>query len=186
MVVISVFLCVSQVAFSATKKELTNWTDGGSDYDNKYAYDTLWYDASASEYTVSTPEEMAAFAFASTTDSFEGKTVKLAADLDMSKYGWVSIGKAGFKGAFDGMGHTVTSMAYKDDTQAKAWGLFHTIDGGTVENVVVAGSTFTNEKKGTASGWKPECPAVGGIAAILKGRGYDIQLRIFGNGTSFI
>ena len=171
MVVISVFLCVSQVAFSATKKELTNWTDGGSDYDNKYAYDTSWYDASASEYTVSTPEEMAAFAFASTTDSFEGKTVKLAADLDMSKYGWVSIGKAGFKGTFDGMGHTVTSMAYKDDTQAKAWGLFHTIDGGTVENVVVAGSTFTNEKKGTASGWKPECPAVGGIAAILKGEG---------------
>lgn len=170
-VVITVFLCVSQVAFAGNKKELTNWTDGGSDYDNKYAYDTSWYDASASEYTISTPEEMAAFALASATNSFEGKTVKLAADLDMSKYGWVSIGKAGFKGTFNGMGHTITSMAYKDDTQAKAWGLFHTIDGGTVENVRVAGSTFTNEKKGTTTGWKPECPSVGGIAAILKGDG---------------
>lgn len=83
---------------------MTNWTDGGSVYDSKYAYDTSWYDSPHSEYTISTSEEMGAFAQASVTDSFEGKTVKLAADLDMSKYGWTSIGKAGFKGTFDGMG----------------------------------------------------------------------------------
>lgn len=170
-VVISVFLCISEVAFAGSKKELTNWTDGGSDYDNKYAYDTSWYDSSASEYTISTPEEMGAFAVASTTDSFEGKTVKLAADLDMSKYGWTSIGKAGFKGTFDGMGHTITSMTYKDEAQAKAWGLFHTIDGGTVENVLITSSTFANEKPAATGDTPTECSSVGGIAAILKGGG---------------
>lgn len=60
----------------------------------------------------------------------------------MSKYGWVSIGKAGFKGTFDGMGHTITGMTYKDADQAKAWGFFHTIDEGTVKNVIITGSTF--------------------------------------------
>lgn len=42
----------------------------------------------------------------------------------MSKYGWVSLGAAGFKGTFDGMGHTITAMSYKDESQAKAWGYF--------------------------------------------------------------
>lgn len=170
-VVMTVFLCISKVAFAGNSKELTNWTDGGSDYDNKYAYDTSWYDSSASEYTISTPEEMGAFAAASMTDSFEGKTVKLAADLDMSKYGWTSIGKAGFKGTFDGMGHTIKAMSYKDEAQAKAWGLFHTIDGGTVENVLVTSSTFANDKSSTDGKTPAECPSVGGIAAILKGNG---------------
>lgn len=163
-VVVSVFLCAFQSIY-AGNKDLTNWIDGGKDYGNKYAYDTGWYDATASEYTISTPAEMGAFAVASATDAFEGKTVKLAADLDMSKYGWVSLGAAGFKGTFDGMGHTITAMSYKDESQAKAWGLFHTIDGGTVKNIVITGSTFANEKSGTS------CPSVGGIASILKGSG---------------
>ena len=163
-VVVSVFLCAFQSIY-AGNKDLTNWIDGGKDYGNKYAYDTGWYDATASEYTISTPAEMGAFAVASATDAFEGKTVKLAADLDMSKYGWVSLGAAGFIGTFDGMGHTITAMSYKDESQAKAWGLFHTIDGGTVKNIVITGSTFANEKSGTS------CPSVGGIASILKGSG---------------
>ena len=163
-VIISVFLCAFQSIYANNpKKDLTNWTDGGSDYvDGKYAYDTSWYDASASEYTISTPEELAAFAAQSATETFADKTVKLTTDLDMSKYGWVSIGKAGFKGTFDGMGHTITGMTYKDADQAKAWGFFHTIDEGTVKNVIITGSTFANEKSGT------DCPSVGGIASILK------------------
>lgn len=78
-VIISVFLCAFQSIYANNpKKDLTNWTDGGSDYvDGKYAYDTSWYDASASEYTISTPEELAAFAAQSATETFADKTVKL-------------------------------------------------------------------------------------------------------------
>ena len=173
-VVMSVFLCAFQSIYANDPKDLTNWTDGGSNYNKTYAYDTEWYDETASEYTISTPAEMAAFAVASATNTFESKTVKLAADLNMEKYGWVSIGAKGFKGVFDGMGHTITSMSYRDKSSALAWGLFHTIDGGTVKNVVVAGSTFTNDN--TAG----KCPAVGGMAAILKGNGTIINCGFSG------
>lgn len=96
-VVMSVFLCAFQSIYANDPKDLTNWTDGGSNYNKTYAYDTEWYDETASEYTISTPAEMAAFAVASATNTFESKTVKLAADLNMEKYGWVSIGAKGFK-----------------------------------------------------------------------------------------
>lgn len=165
LVVMSVILCAFQSIYANDPKDLTNWTDGGKDYDNKYAYDANWFDSTASEYTISTPAEMAAFAKASVNNTFEGKIVRLAADLNMEKYGWVSIGEKGFKGTFDGMGHTITYMSYRDESSALAWGLFHTIDGGTVKNVIVAESTFTNDKTGAKS------PGVGGIAAILKGNG---------------
>ena len=165
--IISVLFCALQVAHAGTKKDLTNWTDGGSDYkDGAYAYDEKWYENTTSdEYTISTPEEMGAFAKAAETETFEGKTVKLTADLDMEKYGWVSIGSAGFKGTFDGMGHTITNMTYRDATQIKSWGLFHTIDGGTVKNLIITKSTFTNEQSGST------CPSVGGVAAVMKGKG---------------
>lgn len=167
LVVMSVILCAFQSIYANNPdpKDLTNWTDGGKDYKDMYAYDANWFDSTASEYTISTPAEMAAFAKASVDNTFEGKTVKLTADLNMEKYGWVSIGEKGFKGTFDGMGHTIAYMSYRDESSALAWGLFHTIDGGTVKNVIVAESTFTNDKTGA------KCPAVGGIAAILKGNG---------------
>lgn len=168
-VVISVFLCALQSVYANDPKDITNWTDGGTDYGDKFAYDTSWYKASDSEYTISTPEQLGAFAAASETATFEGKTVKLAADLDMSRYGWVSIGKAGFKGSFDGMGHTITRMTYMDASQVKAWSLFHTIDGGTVKNVLVTESVFANDQLDSKK--KAFCPSVGGIASILKGNG---------------
>ena len=67
--IISVLFCALQVAHAGTKKDLTNWTDGGSDYkDGAYAYDEKWYENTTSdEYTISTPEEMGAFAKAAET-----------------------------------------------------------------------------------------------------------------------
>ncbi|MBP5271306.1 MAG: hypothetical protein ILO42_10150, partial [Clostridia bacterium] len=43
--------------------------------------DTGWYDAAASEYTISTKGELAFFATLAKTNNFAGKTVKLGADI---------------------------------------------------------------------------------------------------------
>lgn len=172
LIFVSVLFCALQSGY-AGNKVLTNWTDGGTDYKDKYAYDEKWYDATASEYTISTPEQLGAFAAVSDTATFEGKTVKLTADLDMRKYGWVSIGKAGFKGTFDGNGHTVSNMYYTSLTSVKAFGFFYTIDGGTVKNVMLTESSFTNGGETETS--------VGGIAGVLKGGGKIINCGLSGS-----
>lgn len=164
LIFVSVLFCALQSGY-AGNKVLTNWTDGGKDYEYKYAYDGKWYDATASEYTISTPEQLGAFAAVSDTATFEGKTVKLTADLDMRKYGWVSIGKAGFKGTFDGNGHTVSNMYCNLASSGKSFGFFYTIDGGTVKNVILTESGFSDN----GSSEKPL--SIGGIAAVLKGGG---------------
>ncbi|MDL2222185.1 InlB B-repeat-containing protein [Parabacteroides sp. OttesenSCG-928-N08] len=50
-------------------------------------------------------------------DSFEGKTIKLAADIDLSAHYWVPIGANGyqFKGSFDGQGHTISGLKIGGD-----------------------------------------------------------------------
>jgi hypothetical protein len=67
----------------------------------------------AVDLTIGTAEELASFrdAVNDGTDSFEGKLVKLSADIDLSEYhDWVPIGthQRPFKGTFDGGGKTVT------------------------------------------------------------------------------
>ena len=43
--------------------------------------------------------------------NFKDKTVKLAADIDVSGYDWTPVGDASknFKGTFDGAGHTIAA-----------------------------------------------------------------------------
>ena len=107
---------------------------------------TSWYSATATEMTVSTYAELAEFAqivngthATISQDSFRGKTVKLAADIDMggvydseagtwSGTSWTPIGNAkygvsgsgsaatltstgyAFEGTFDGQGHSLTNF----------------------------------------------------------------------------
>ena len=82
--------------------------------------DTSWYDASKTEFTITTVEQLYGLASLSANNSFAGKTIKLGADItvnegDASK--WASQAPAyvwspirSFAGTFDGQGHTVSGL----------------------------------------------------------------------------
>jgi len=95
--------------------------------------DTSWYDASASEYEISTANEFYGFAKLSQSINFAGKTVKLTKDISLNslKAGetakdlatkesvnqWMPIGKAlAFEGTFDGQGHEITGLYVNETT----------------------------------------------------------------------
>ena len=68
-------------------------------------------------YTIQTAEELAWIASASRTDDFAGKTVRLAADLDLGGNGaipssWQPIGSAAmpFQGELDGANHVIYNL----------------------------------------------------------------------------
>ena len=84
-------------------------------------------------------------------DTYEGRTVKLGADIDLSKLTsaateWTPIGSyvnysnyKAFKGIFDGQGHTVSNLNIST-TSTQYAGLFGYVENATIKNVVVQGS----------------------------------------------
>ena len=72
--------------------------------------DTSWYDEAQTEFTISTEAQLAGLAkLSSEGTTFEGKTVRLDRDLDLTTKEWTSIGF--FLGTFDGRGHLVKLKA---------------------------------------------------------------------------
>lgn len=109
--------------------------------------------ASGDEYLISTPGQLAWIANQANGEipnNFEGKTIKLANDIDLAAYEWTPIGnviKKGFKGTFDGNNKTISNMkisiALSQEAPEKAiGGLFgYILDKAIVKNVTVAGSS---------------------------------------------
>lgn len=90
----------------------------------------------AQDVTINTKEEFKSFL--ASTDTYEGKTVKLAANLDFTNETDIH-GIAAFKGIFDGQGHTIsgiTTTTTSDPTaKVQGQGLFRTTDGATISNL---------------------------------------------------
>ena len=122
--------------------------------------DTAWYgDGTATEYTISTPAQLAGLASIvnAGTDTFAGKTVVLGADLilnedtikgtvtngfwtpatDNNSKQWTPIGTetAPFGGTFDGKGHTISGLYYYGDLVYA--GLFGVIENAILSNINV-------------------------------------------------
>lgn len=133
--------------------------------------DTTWYDPAKTEYTINSAEALAGFAAivngtaepdavpygaTATTiqDTFEGKTVKLAADLDLKNIPWTPIGRFvdpaatttfthAFKGTFDGQGHTISNLK----VTSLGWaGLFGIAYHATIKNVKVDGVELNSSR----------------------------------------
>ena len=114
--------------------------------------DTSWYDAAATEYTLSTAEELAGFAKLVNEEkvTFSGKTVKLGADVDLGDHLWIPVGQTGateFKGVFDGNGKTISNLYIDSSDEVGGHyssGLFGWLEnhgsGITVRNVTVDGA----------------------------------------------
>ena len=75
--------------------------------------------------------------------NFSGKTIKLAADIDLNNHVWTPIGTQGnpFKGVFDGGQHSVANLKLvnTDSSGSAMIGLFGNINSGTVSNLTVSG-----------------------------------------------
>ncbi|MBP3668413.1 MAG: hypothetical protein J6J26_02430 [Bacteroides sp.] len=98
-------------------------------------------------YTVSTAEELAAFAnivngdAGMEPDSFDGKIVKMTSSISLKGYQpWTPIGKTAdtpFKGTFDGCHKTISDL--KTDANKDYQGFFGFLDGATIKNLTIEG-----------------------------------------------
>ncbi|MFQ9440825.1 MAG: hypothetical protein ACLR13_07230 [Acutalibacteraceae bacterium] len=103
--------------------------------------DTSWYQDGISEFHLTTAEQLAGLAkiVNETGNVFQGVTVYLDTDVDLSGHEWVSIGAGNnvanyFGGTFDGQGHIVKNLTCTSPNNG-AYGFFGVISQtGTVQN----------------------------------------------------
>ena len=84
-------------------------------------------------------------------NSYEGKVVKLTADIDLANVPWTPIGSGGssFKGTFDGQGYVVRGLYIDKLTKYKA-GFFNIIEAATIKNFTVSGDISIDETSDSA------------------------------------
>ena len=101
---------------------------------------TSWYNDTDTTFGLSTADDLFGFAkLVNEGNNFSGKTVELAADIDLTGYVWTPIGSGKyFAGIFNGNNHKVAGMSVFAAGIDYA-GLFGYVSGGTVQNVHVAG-----------------------------------------------
>ena len=112
--------------------------------------DTSWYTGheSETEYHITTAEQLAGLAQLvndkTASVSFEGKTIYLDNDLDLSGCQWTPIGNGSnfgryFAGTFDGQYHKITNLHHHSTgDELIRNGLFGVVsDGGTLKNLLV-------------------------------------------------
>ena len=138
------------------------WTDDGN-------YDAELYASAPGNWVISDAADLAALAKKVGDGlTFEGYTVTLAADIDLSGHRWIPIGYrngGAFKGTFEGGRHKITNMfACPQDYRHEIYeaGLFGRTENATICNVQVFGTVFFHFKLvGSAD--------VGGLVATLNG-----------------
>ena len=150
-IALALLLGMTQSVWAETTGQWADNCDAswGSDYSTSY------------NFTVSTAAQLAKFAsMVNAGNNFNGKTVTLAADIDLTDHYWTPIGIGVpsdyvFKGTFDGAGHTISGINMSGNGRQ---GLFGTIAGATIKNLKLSASTFnlTNNSN------------VGGIVAYVK------------------
>lgn len=130
------------------------------------------------------------FAQQAQTNTFEGKTVTLAANIDLDGQEWTPIaegsrsgntyseGDAHFDGTFDGNGLTIAGLTISALPQGAsedyAVGLFGVVDGGTVRNFTLADVDIDVEAS--------EC--AGGAVGLLVGGGTAENITVSGSITA--
>lgn len=133
-----------------------SWGDAGN-------YTISWYNKNKTEFTISTNKELAGMAYLVNNQyaDFEGKTIKLANDIDISGKKWMSFST--FKGTLDGQGYCISGLAAEN-------GLIGKIEGATIKQLTIQGYIFINEPKTDRN--VPFTMDIGGLA------GYAIKSTI--------
>lgn len=142
-----VLLSVLAVEVFPVSAQEDSWFDEGN-------YDEEWLDKNFDNdvMIISTPEEFAAWGTAMNRLSwnYPDKTVRLAADIDMSAHKWITpvnerFGSY-FSGVFDGDGYTISGLTvvpaeegggYSDDYKRVVAGLFGTVRGAEIRDLTL-------------------------------------------------
>lgn len=114
---------------------------------------TSWYNANDAELTLSTAEAVAGLAeLVNGGNTFEGKTIKLDADLDLKGENWTPIGSKEegkyFTGTFDGNGHTVSGLKIESGDYVAFIGA---AKDATIKNVTVEGIVSGEDAAGVVA-----------------------------------
>lgn len=118
------------------------WTDEGN-------YDTSWYDETVTEFTLTTPAQLAGLSkLVNDGNGFYRKTVKLGADINLGAHCWWPIGTStkqneserSFGGTFDGNNHTLNKMIIneKQCNEYNYIGLFGKVYNGKLLNIILS------------------------------------------------
>jgi hypothetical protein len=151
--------------------------------------DVSWYSPYKTEFTIPTVPQRAAEQLAGLakivndrTDSFEGKTIRLAADINLAGRQWTPIGKPNtyghysFRGTFNGGGGTIANLTIIDKidnlNENYSYGLFGA-NSGNINNIHLTGVSITVSSSyppliagsivGSNGGTVTDCTASGSI-----------------------
>ena len=152
-------LCLSLMVTGAWAAEPSlegNWTDNGN-------YDISWYNDTDSEFTLSDAADLAGLAvLVNGGNTFAGKTIYLANDIDLAGREWTSIGTGNnvnnyFGGTFDGKGYAVSHLTSQNST-TYYHGLFGIISSnGLVQNLSIIDANIysydTSLRMGILADW---------------------------------
>lgn len=125
--------------------------------------DTSWYNENDTEFTLTTPEQLAGLAeLVDGGNTFAGKTVKLGNDIclgceqtydednkpNFNPIGHSSNGKS-FNGTFDGQGHVIENMYQQNDLGAwqyegEYYALFAYTEGAVIKNLTMEGAYISS------------------------------------------
>ena len=149
--------------------------------------DTSWYKADAKEMVIDSVADLYGLAMLSSTNNFEGKTIKLAADITVNSVDattlagwvngtavasneWMTIGSSAkpFAGTFDGQGHTISGVYSVTNEQYN--GLFGvTTPTSMIKNISLKDSYFAHNGNNKTEDGKDAAAYMGSIAGDLRG-----------------
>ncbi len=109
------------------------------------------YDESTATYTVTSASQLAWIAQKVNTlpyNTFAGKTIKLANDINLNNKNWTAIGNVNsypsktFAGTFDGNGYTIFNLTVNASGANEPSGFFGSIYNATIKNLTIDGATI--------------------------------------------
>ena len=107
---------------------------------NSGNYTISWYNKNDTEFTISTNKELAGMAFLVNNGytDFEGKTIRLGADIDLNGKNWIAV--ESFKGVFDGQCHIIRGInVYSNQETKTRYGFWAYLSKATIKNTSFEG-----------------------------------------------
>ena len=161
--VLCIAMVLSMMAFTVSAESTADVWDGN--------VDTSWYNGTDTEFELTTAEQLAGLAeLVNGGNTFEGKTINLGSDLDLSNEVWIPIGTSiydktpdnatMFAGNFDGGNHTITGLTSEGYVPASSetvsteysFGLFGYVYGANISNVKLADVDIDCGKRNDSDG----------------------------------
>lgn len=156
-----------------------SWTSNGN-------YSISWFDNSKSEYHISSAQELAGLAYLVNNGytTFNGKTVKLDKDIDLTGKNWTTIGDGynyEFEGAFDGQNHIISGIyIVSQNEMQQRYGFWASLVnnmnnnyGISIKNIRLQGKVNIENDKNMVTGYDknnyPGCSFVGGLVGFAHG-----------------